>query len=79
MHLVTDPDEVVARFTACRLSHSEWTHQAHLAVGLWHVHHYGADEALTRLRVGIRRLNGSHWTPNSATRGYHETITRAYV
>lgn len=41
--------------------------------------HFGADEALARLRVGIRQLNDSHGTPNSATRGYHETITRAYV
>jgi hypothetical protein len=46
---------------------------------MWHVHRFGADEALSRLREGIRRLNDSHGTPNSETRGYHETITRAYV
>lgn len=34
---------------------------------------------MTRLRDGIRRLNDSHGTINSATSGYHETITRAYV
>jgi hypothetical protein len=75
----TNLDDLVARFVACRLPHSEWTHQAHLAVGAWHVAQFGADEALARLRVGIRRLNDSHGTPNSATRGYHETISRAYV
>jgi len=57
----------------------EWTHAAHLAVGLWHVDRYGAGEALVRLRDGIRRLNESHGTVNSATSGYHETVTRAYV
>lgn len=46
---------------------------------MWHVDRYGADEALARLRAGIRLLNDSHGTPNSATRGYHETITRANV
>ena len=46
---------------------------------LWHIAHYGADEALARLREGIRRLNDSHGTANSATSGYHETVTRAYV
>ena len=51
----------------------------HLVVGMWHVHRYGAEEALALLRAGIRRLNDSRGTPNSATRGYHETITRAYV
>lgn len=52
---------------------------AHLAVGAWHVDRYGADEALTRMRVGIRSLNDSHGTLNSNTSGYHETITRAYL
>ena len=58
---------------------AEWTHQAHLAVGAWHVDRYGPDEALTRLRDGIRALNDSHGTINSSSSGYHETITRAYV
>lgn len=79
MALFADLDGLVTRFAACRLPFEEWTHQAHLAVGMWHVNRYGADEALGRLRTGIRQLNDSHGTPNSATRGYHETITRAYV
>jgi hypothetical protein len=74
-----DVEDLVARFSGCTLPKPERTHHAHLTVGLWHVRQYGADEALTRLRAGIRRLNDSHGTPNSATRGYHETITRAYV
>ena len=40
---------------------------------------YGRDDALARLRVGITRLNESHGTVNSATGGYHETVTRAYA
>ena len=72
-------EELVARFSGCTLPKGEWTHHAHLTVGLWHIRRYGAEDALARLRAGIRRLNDSHGTPNSATRGYHETITRAYV
>lgn len=74
-----DIDALGARFEACAIGAKEWTHQAHLVVGLWHVHRYGADEALARLRPGIRRLNESHGGVNSATNGYHETITAAYV
>lgn len=72
-------DDLAARFSAGVIPHAEWTHEAHLTVGAWHVHHFGPDEALTRLRAGIRALNDAHGTPNSPTRGYHETITRAYV
>jgi hypothetical protein len=67
------------RFGAAAVPKAEWTHAAHLAVGLWHVARHGPDEALLRLRTGIRRLNDSHGTPNSPTGGYHETVTRAYV
>jgi predicted HD phosphohydrolase len=72
-------DDLVARFQSRTLPKSEWTHQAHLAVGTWHVHRLGPDEALLRLRSGIRLLNDSHGTPNTDSTGYHETITRAYV
>jgi hypothetical protein len=74
-----DIEELAARFVDATLPRSEWTHLAHLAVGTWHVQRYGLDEALARLRIGIRRLNDSHGTLNSATSGYHETVTRAYV
>jgi hypothetical protein len=75
----TDLDSLVGRFLCCTLPKAEWTHQAHLAVGAWHVDRYGPDEALRGLREGIRALNDSHGTVNSDTSGYHETITRAYV
>jgi adenylate kinase family enzyme len=67
------------KFEACAIPAKAWTHAAHLSVGLWHVERYGREGALVRLRTGIRRLNESHGTVNSATEGYHETITAAYV
>lgn len=36
MSLRTDVDGLATRFAACRIPHEEWTHQAHLAVGMWH-------------------------------------------
>jgi len=78
---VTDSEleVLVRRFGDCTLPKPEWTHAAHLAVGLWHVCSFGRDDALPRLRAGISRLNESHGTANTATGGYHETVTRAYV
>jgi len=78
---VTDAelDDLVRRFDACAVPRPEWTHVAHLAVGLWHVSRYGREDAMQRLRAGITRLNESNGVVNSATGGYHETVTRAYV
>ena len=72
-------EDLVRRFNACAIPRSEWTHQAHLAVGLWHVSRYERQHALQRLRAGITRLNENNDVVNSATGGYHETVTRAYV
>jgi hypothetical protein len=72
-------DEFAARFCACEMTRAEWTHEAHLAMGAWHVDRYGAEEALIRLRTGIRSLNESFGNKNTAADGYHETITAAYV
>jgi len=77
----TEPElqRLIERFHGRTLPHAEWTHHAHIAVGTWHVHERGPVRALTTLRTAIRSLNDVHGTPNSDTRGYHETITRAYV
>jgi hypothetical protein len=74
-----DIEDLARRFTSCSLRKEEWTHTAHLVVGLWHVDRYGAAGALARLRAGIRRLNESLGGVNSDANGYHETITAAYV
>ena len=71
--------ELITAFRSCTLPRDQWTHTAHLRVGAWHVHHLGAEAARGELRSRIRRLNDHHGTPNSATSGYHETITIAYV
>jgi hypothetical protein len=76
---ITDLEEFAKQFAAKEIPKRRWTHGAHLAVGLWHVDRYGPDEALRRLRDGIRVLNEHHGNANTESAGYHETITRAQV
>ena len=46
---------IVEKFKAHTLPFAEWSHQAHLAVGLWHVATHGEDGAKARLRDGSAR------------------------
>lgn len=70
---------LVEQFLAGTLPKSQWTHEAHLRVGLWHVKHHGADVAMNLLRKRIRAYNESVGTENTDSSGYHETITQFYV
>src|SRR5262249_45835578 len=72
-------DRVAAAFCGCTLPKAEWTHGAHLRVGLCHFLRYPEGEALRRLRDGIRRYNTACGAANTESSGYHETITRFYV
>ena len=55
-------ERTVQAFCACTLPKAEWTHWAHLRVGLWHLLRYDPEETLGLLRTRIRALNESHCT-----------------
>jgi hypothetical protein len=71
--------EIVDGFRNRTLPAPRWTHQAHLTVGLWHVLNRPPDAVLDEIRRGIIAYNIAVGTPNSDTRGYHETVTAFYV
>ena len=76
---MTETERVAQALIDLTLPKAEWTHEAHLRVGLWHVREYGAAAALELLRTRISSYNESVGTRNTDTSGYHETITRFYV
>ena len=57
----------------------KWTHQAHLVVAIWYLRNYNKSEATCLLRSGIISYNVAVGTKNSATSGYHETITLFWI
>lgn len=72
-------DELLHAFRTCALTHSEWNHRAHVRVAYLYLQQYGYELALQEFRTGIQKLNASHQVPESATRGYNETITVAFL
>jgi len=76
---MTETERVAQALIDLTLPKAEWTHEAHLRAGLWHVLEYGAAAALELLRTRISGYNESVGTRNTDTSGYHETITRFYV
>ena len=67
--------ELVEAFEQCKLTKSEWTHAAHLTVGLYYCLRFPFGKAINIMRDGITWLNDSHGLPNTDNSGYHETLT----
>jgi hypothetical protein len=74
-----DDEALWSHFHAGTLPQSEWTHTAHLRVAWMHLRRYELDHAHILARVGIIKLNAVHGLVETPTRGYHETITRAWL
>jgi hypothetical protein len=74
-----ETDRITRALIERTLPKSEWTHHAHLRVGLWHLLHYPEGIALTLLRERIRAFNEATGVANTDSTGYHETITRFYL
>lgn len=66
-------------FRHATLPEAEWTHRSHIRTGYLFLGRSNLDEAHLRMRVGIIRLNARHGLEETPKRGYHETLTRAWL
>ena len=67
------------RMLACALPKAEWTHEAHLSTCAWLILERPDILPERDLPNLIRRYNESVGGVNDETRGYHETITQAFI
>lgn len=74
--MTTTTRSIAAKFENKTLPRQEWTHHAHIAVALVHLHHYKTvEQTLPVLRERIKAYNLSVGTANTDHSGYHETLT----
>src|SRR3546814_17910800 len=64
---------------ACALPREAWTHEAHLAACLWLLTERPDIDVDAEIAGLIRRFNESVGGVNDDSRGYHASITRAFV
>jgi|ERR1041385_6433418 hypothetical protein len=78
----TDPksdQEFIAQFEARAFPLEKWHHREHIRIAYLYLCRYGFEEAVERIRSGIQALNASHKVPDALDRGYHETMTQAWM
>jgi GNAT superfamily N-acetyltransferase len=77
--LPLDDEALWGAFRHLTLSHAEWSHESHVRTAFLHLARWDLDESHLRMRAGIIRLNASHGVEESPARGFHETLTRAWL
>jgi len=70
---------IVSRFHDKTLPQDEWTHEAHLIVGLHAVLTHGLEKSISVMRDGIKEYNLACGVQNSDSSGYHESITLFFL
>jgi hypothetical protein len=66
-------------FERCTLPFDQWHHSAHIKVAYLYLRRYPLEEAMERVRAGIKAYNAANNVPELPDRGYHETMTHAWV
>ncbi|MBM5823050.1 MAG: hypothetical protein FJ082_11535 [Cyanobacteria bacterium K_Offshore_surface_m2_011] len=66
---------LVRAFEALSLPRANWTHRAHLAVGVHYVRHWGLDGALQRLAGAHPGLQPGLWRPRRLQRDDHSHLS----
>ena len=74
-----DDASLLSAFEDCSYPFSEWNHRAHVRVAFLFLARHEPDEAMDRMRSGIRAYNAAHHVPEGPRSGYHETTTQAFM
>jgi hypothetical protein len=74
------PDQQFLRsFEARTLPFEQWTHRAHVKVAFLYLRSLPFNEAIERVRAGIKAYNARNNVPEGPTSGYNETTTVAFL
>lgn len=74
-----DDSHFLNAFENCTLPFADWTHHAHLRVAYLYASQFDLPTATDKMRAGIKAYNKATNTPEELERGYHETITVAFM
>jgi hypothetical protein len=66
-------------FEDLSLPFAQWTHRAHVKVAFLYLRDHPFDKALLLMRKGIKAYNHANKVVESATSGYNETTTHAFL
>ncbi len=71
--------EFLAAFETGAWPFEKWHHREHIRAAYLYLCRHRYDVALDKMRSGIKAFNIAHKVPEKPDRGYHETMTQAWM
>jgi hypothetical protein len=71
--------QLLEAFESCSLTQRQWDHTSHIRVGYLYLSRFDWHESLERMVSGIKKLNSTLAIPENQRRGFHFTITVAWL
>lgn len=72
-------DDLLRQFEDSSLPFEQWVHRAHVRVAYLYLMRHPFEFAVEKMRSGIRAYNAAHHVPDEPNRGFHETMTGAWL
>ena len=76
---MTADDQFLSAFETCTCPLDQWHHRQHIKAAYLYLRRYPFEAAIDRMRSSIKAFNAAHHVPESPDRGYHETLTQAWM
>ena len=74
-----DDETFLAQFESAAWPLEEWHHKQHIKVAYLYLRSYPLDTAIARMSSGVKKYNAAHNVQEGLDRGYHETMTQAWM
>lgn len=76
---IMDDVTFLQQFEACAFPFDRWHHDAHIKIAYLYLRRHPLEEAINKMRNGIKAYNAANKVEEGPDRGYHETMTQAWV
>ena len=77
--MTSDDESFLQQFEAGKWPNEHWHHEQHIKIAYLYLRRYPFAEAAIRIREKIQAHNRANNVPEAPERGYHETMTQAWL
>ncbi len=74
-----DDLEFLTKFEAGSWPFDQWHHREHIKLAYLYLSQFPFEQAIEKMRMGVKSYTAANHVPESPTSGYHETITLTWM